>query len=339
MTIGASDKVAETFEAVLGAIYVDSQHDIAAVKRVIGKLGLTDHKYLMSPEEYAEGEKRGTRRRHAHMSFTWENIAKESRARDPSSQPIAIDDRAHVGSLSPAHTDDNGKLGLQDEHSSSPAGIVEANSLLLRNRDLIQMGQLKKIAAGASVKRSKIARKALREVEKLHAKGLRPRPLNVYSMLAQRPQRGETTNFESSSVVITEVRARDAQDQKSQAPAVSPPEEVALDVKAHNDDFGIDSSAPKVNFTSRNSNLFEIGSADAGGVDELETRILQSHHEAWSSIPTRPSHEPLIIDRPEKGQPSKEYPPTKRLSIQRADDIQKTDQKGSSSSRGAPPEG
>ncbi|KAF2749812.1 ribonuclease III [Sporormia fimetaria CBS 119925] len=38
--------VAETFEAVLGAIYVDSDHDLGAVKRVIRHIGLNKHVLL-----------------------------------------------------------------------------------------------------------------------------------------------------------------------------------------------------------------------------------------------------------------------------------------------------
>jgi dsRNA-specific ribonuclease len=43
--------LAETFEAILGAIYVDSHYSVRAVKTVIRKLRLDDHRFLKSREE------------------------------------------------------------------------------------------------------------------------------------------------------------------------------------------------------------------------------------------------------------------------------------------------
>jgi dsRNA-specific ribonuclease len=40
------DHIAEAFEAVLGAVYVDSNYDIKAVKAIISKLRLDDHQFL-----------------------------------------------------------------------------------------------------------------------------------------------------------------------------------------------------------------------------------------------------------------------------------------------------
>jgi dsRNA-specific ribonuclease len=40
------NRIAETFEAVLGAVYVDSNYDIKAVKAIISRLKLDDHQFL-----------------------------------------------------------------------------------------------------------------------------------------------------------------------------------------------------------------------------------------------------------------------------------------------------
>jgi dsRNA-specific ribonuclease len=45
------DDLAETFEAVLGAVYIDSGHSVEAVKTVIRKLRLDDHRFLRAREE------------------------------------------------------------------------------------------------------------------------------------------------------------------------------------------------------------------------------------------------------------------------------------------------
>jgi dsRNA-specific ribonuclease len=39
------DNIAETFEAILGAIYVDSGYDLQPVSKVLKQLGLHDHRY------------------------------------------------------------------------------------------------------------------------------------------------------------------------------------------------------------------------------------------------------------------------------------------------------
>ncbi|KAF2856280.1 hypothetical protein T440DRAFT_503916 [Plenodomus tracheiphilus IPT5] len=43
-----NDHVAETFEAILGAVYVDSNNSVPTVKEVLQKLGMTDHEFLQN---------------------------------------------------------------------------------------------------------------------------------------------------------------------------------------------------------------------------------------------------------------------------------------------------
>lgn len=50
-SISGRDHIAETFEAVLGAVYVDSKYSISAVKDLVRKVGLADHKNLKTREE------------------------------------------------------------------------------------------------------------------------------------------------------------------------------------------------------------------------------------------------------------------------------------------------
>lgn len=49
-----ADQIAEAFEAILGAVYLDSSHDIGAVKKVIKGINLDEHKFLMTPNESEE---------------------------------------------------------------------------------------------------------------------------------------------------------------------------------------------------------------------------------------------------------------------------------------------
>ncbi|KAH7095358.1 hypothetical protein FB567DRAFT_27425 [Paraphoma chrysanthemicola] len=48
--------MAETFEAVLGAVYVDSKYSIPAVKNVLRHVGLVDHQHLKTRAELIEAE-------------------------------------------------------------------------------------------------------------------------------------------------------------------------------------------------------------------------------------------------------------------------------------------
>ncbi|KAH7085707.1 hypothetical protein BKA63DRAFT_598335 [Paraphoma chrysanthemicola] len=49
-----SNAMAETLEAVLGAVYVDSKYSIPAVKKVLRHVRLVDHQYLKTRDELAE---------------------------------------------------------------------------------------------------------------------------------------------------------------------------------------------------------------------------------------------------------------------------------------------
>lgn len=51
------DNIAETFEAILGAIYVDSGYDLQPVSKVLKRLGLHDHRYLKTRNGQAAEEK------------------------------------------------------------------------------------------------------------------------------------------------------------------------------------------------------------------------------------------------------------------------------------------
>lgn len=44
----SNDQVAETFEAIIGAIYVDSDHSVPTVKEVLNNLGLDNHEFLQT---------------------------------------------------------------------------------------------------------------------------------------------------------------------------------------------------------------------------------------------------------------------------------------------------
>ncbi|KAH9865718.1 hypothetical protein J1614_009305 [Plenodomus biglobosus] len=44
----SNDQVAETFEAIIGAIYVDSDHSVLTVKEVLNNLGLDNHEFLQT---------------------------------------------------------------------------------------------------------------------------------------------------------------------------------------------------------------------------------------------------------------------------------------------------
>ncbi|KAJ4301839.1 hypothetical protein N0V90_003935 [Kalmusia sp. IMI 367209] len=47
----SSDQIAEAFEAIIGAVYLDSGYDLEAVTRVLEKLGLDRHKLLLEPDQ------------------------------------------------------------------------------------------------------------------------------------------------------------------------------------------------------------------------------------------------------------------------------------------------
>lgn len=51
------NQVAEAFEAILGAVYVDSGHDITVVKKVIKHIKLDDHKFLQQTTEQSKDNK------------------------------------------------------------------------------------------------------------------------------------------------------------------------------------------------------------------------------------------------------------------------------------------
>jgi len=54
LDVAHPNKVAETFEAILGAIYVDSNFSLRRLKQIIRKIGLIQNEYPRQPDEVKE---------------------------------------------------------------------------------------------------------------------------------------------------------------------------------------------------------------------------------------------------------------------------------------------
>lgn len=220
--IRGKDQVAETFEAVLGAIYVDSQHSVATVKSIIRKLGLADHEFLMSQDEFAKedgggkeitrgmsvqeygcyiGKNKAANRKRTRYRNTQLETANEggkhSRGRSVLDQ---IMDRVELKPSSHTKQDETAKpekvvvtrsaeqaeakrKALPKDISASPDEFDDAKLMSLSPQEQNDVARLRQINTGSSVERAEIARKALREFRKLREQGRRPKPLKIYHKL------------------------------------------------------------------------------------------------------------------------------------------------------------
>jgi len=100
ITEASHNQVAETFEAVLGAVYLDSGHDVEAVKQVLKQVGLDQNRFLKRDEDIlAAREKKeiaalraaeGFEREREHKSIAASRKAAEGRRQANAVQAEAI---------------------------------------------------------------------------------------------------------------------------------------------------------------------------------------------------------------------------------------------------------
>jgi hypothetical protein len=122
------DAIAETFEAVLGAVYVDSNYSVKTVKNLIRRLRVADHQYLKTREELleAEGSLMGSPSIEERTSFRKSGARDAAQMADPkvtlpTIQPAKVTRTGHVAGGSDTMT----QPIVQPRHDTSEAELAE----------------------------------------------------------------------------------------------------------------------------------------------------------------------------------------------------------------------
>ncbi|KAF2833248.1 hypothetical protein CC86DRAFT_376454 [Ophiobolus disseminans] len=183
--IVTKNHVAETFEAVLGAIYVDSNFSVQAVKDVMRRLRLDDHKYLKPREESAsEGRDRiadlAAEQQMAKRDHLVQRIAPKANA-----QPTTAKPDAHVRTQASRPSLDKDFFSRTEIAPVSDVNLEDLNIETLRMDPTtrIELDKLKKIALRSSSERADTAKSALRESILSRRQGKRVSPLTIWKRM------------------------------------------------------------------------------------------------------------------------------------------------------------
>ncbi|KAH6313891.1 hypothetical protein HBI39_046180 [Parastagonospora nodorum] len=142
------DNIAETFEAIMGAVYVDSGYNMKVVKDVIGRQKIDDHFYLKSREEIKESD-----------------ILKEP-----------INQNSETSSC------EQGTTARDEQNGPMTWAEMDVKNVILTHPHRRNIKRLERwINQGSNREKSAMALRALQKYARLVKQGTRPDPMTVFS--------------------------------------------------------------------------------------------------------------------------------------------------------------
>jgi hypothetical protein len=188
-----SDHIAETLEAVLGAVWIDSDRSLTVVKDVMKRLGLFEHEYLKTHEEHTEEERERIATRNAWRLRVRQEGSTSRFGNKPSSTVIMPRPHTitHQGAQEKESTGDKNLPEKQppttystpQSSNATPPRNTKLKPLSRRKREEFRM--LEEKMRQGSGERARAAREAIRRFTMMRAAGHHESPAKIYQSIRQ----------------------------------------------------------------------------------------------------------------------------------------------------------
>jgi dsRNA-specific ribonuclease len=201
------NQIAEAFEAVLGAIYVDSNYSMEAVKTVLKKLRLDDHQFLKTREQLLDEEEDQTTIKVVTQQTT--KCKSQHTQDDPIFKP-GHDSSQDAIHQSPGDTANgqNAQVhgGVSDKNASKTKPLSKSHSAptVLESKNIslspyrLEIERLKRLTETGSPERKKAASKALDTYSKRQRQGELINPLLAYREMRRQMGRENDRQYVAS---------------------------------------------------------------------------------------------------------------------------------------------